>query len=188
MEKPLMHRSDLERYAPAFLSRYIEDGRSDVSRNPSDAFSTLLSSEVVAELQKWITAPKSNTVWVVGHLVSPFGSGLSVAALRVCEIAKEIRIPCISFICKQRFSFASSFSTIRKNGSTGKLDPKEAGLIALLYSVIAQLIHLLPDEPFSSSTVLEKGSFERLDGTMASASTALEIIRELAIHAPPSLI
>lgn len=52
MEKPLIHRSDLERYASAFLSRYLEDGRSDVSRNPSDAFSTLLPSEVVTELQK----------------------------------------------------------------------------------------------------------------------------------------
>ncbi|EGO55982.1 hypothetical protein NEUTE1DRAFT_86754 [Neurospora tetrasperma FGSC 2508] len=179
---------DLERYASAFLSRYLEDGRSDVSRNPSDAFSTLLPSEVVTELQKWITAPKSNTVWVVGRPVSPFGSGLSVAALRICEIAKEIHIPCISFICKQRYSFASSFSAIRKNGSTGGLDPKEAGLIALLYSVIAQLIYLLPDEPFPSSAVLEKDNFERLDGAMSSASTALEIIRELAIHAPPSLI
>lgn len=183
-----MHRSDLEQHVPAFLSRYLEDGRSDFSRNPSDAFSTLLPSEVITELQKWITAPKSNTVWVAGHPVSPFGSGLSVAALRVCEIAKEIRIPCISFICKQRYSFASSFSAIRKNGSTGKLDPKEAGLIALFYSVTAQLIYLLPDQPFPSSTVLEKDNFERLDGTMASASTAMEIIRELAIHAPPSLI
>lgn len=61
-------------------------------------------------------------------------------------------------------------------------------MIALLYSVITQLIYLLPDEPFSSSVVLEKDSFERLDGAMSSAPTALEIIRELAIHAPPSLI
>lgn len=184
-----MHRSDFERYIHDIFSQYIEDGRRDVARNPQTSLSTLLPSEVVIGLQKWLSELRSTTIWVEGEVVERFGSGLSVAALRLCDASKEIGIPCISFICKQIYSFANNPSSSDKAGKKrSRLDRHEASLIALLYSVIAQLIYLLPDDPFPANPVLEKSNFERLDGTMASAPTALQIIRELAAHAPPSLI
>ncbi|KAK3947204.1 hypothetical protein QBC32DRAFT_385248 [Pseudoneurospora amorphoporcata] len=190
VEEPLMHRSDLEQHIHNLLARYLEDGRTDVARNPRDSSFTTLPSEVLIGLQKWISARRSTMVWVAGEDVAPFGSGLSVAALQLCEISKEIGIPCISFICKQRYSFSVPFSANNKPGAAARrgLDGQEAGLIALLYTVIAQLIHLLPDDPFPANPVLEKSNFEKLDGTMASAPVALQIMRELASYAPPSLI
>ncbi|KAJ4404087.1 hypothetical protein N0V85_004950 [Neurospora sp. IMI 360204] len=186
-EEPFMHRSDLEQHIHHLLERYLEDGRTDVARRPQNSLSAIIPREVVIRLQTWINEYQSRIRWVVGGHVSPFGSGLSVAALRLCDVSKEICLPCISFICKQMYSFASAISTTKK-GKRFRLDLQEAGLIALLYLVITQLIYLLPDEPFPVNPVLDRSNFERLDGTMASAPTALQIIRELATYAPPSLI
>lgn len=171
-DDPFMHRSDCERYIRDIFSQYIEDGRRDIARNPQTSLSTLLPSEVVIGLQGWLSELRSTTIWVEGEVVEQFGSGLSVAALRLCDASKEIGIPCISFICKQTYSFARSSSSSR-SGRQSRLDCHEASLIALLYSVTAQLIYLLPDDPFPANLVLEKSNFERLDGTMASAPTAL---------------
>lgn len=185
--EPAMHRSDLEHHIHGLLARYLEDGRMDIARNPRDASFTTLPSEVLVGLQKWISALKSTMVWVSGEDATPFGSGLSVAALKLCDVSKEIGIPCISFISRQRYSFCTP-DPANKSGMQEQLDPQEAGLIALFYTVIAQLILLLPDDPFPVNPVLEKSNFEKLDGTMASAPVALQIIRELASYAPPSLI
>ncbi|KAK1773789.1 hypothetical protein QBC45DRAFT_339128 [Copromyces sp. CBS 386.78] len=188
-EVPLLHRGDLEQHIHRLLARYIEDGRADIARNPHDPLDTELPGEVIIHLQKWISELKSTTLWVSGEPVSPFGSGFTIAALRLIDVSKEIGIPCVSFICKQRYSFSSSFqSTSGKKGGASRLDPQEAGLIALFYSVIAQLIYLLPDEPFPANPVLAKSNFEQLDGTINSVPVALQIIKELATYAPPSLI
>ncbi|CCC14419.1 hypothetical protein SMACR_09200 [Sordaria macrospora] len=186
-EEAFMHRSDLEQHIHHLLERYLEDGRTDVARQQKSSLSAILPREVVIHLQTWISEFKSSIRWVVGTPVSPFGSGLSVAALRLCDVSSEIGIPCISFICKQMYNFASPSSTNMK-GKRFRLDLQEAGLIALLYSVITQLIYLLPDEPFPINPVLDRSNFEQLDGSMASAPVALRIIRELATYAPPSLI
>ncbi|KAH7131326.1 hypothetical protein EDB81DRAFT_808374 [Dactylonectria macrodidyma] len=158
------------------LSVYLEDGREDVTRAISSNLPSI-PGEVLAQMQLWIKTPKSKMLWACGEPVAPYGSGLSGAAMRLSAVSMESGLPCVSFFCKPRYGFTAA----------SNITAKEAGLIALLYSVIAQLAYLLPPEfPFTEN--LDEASFKRLDGTMDSVPAALQIIQYLLFHAPPSLI
>jgi len=69
----------------------------------------------------------------------------------------------------------------------------QATLLALLYSLMAQLTRLLPSEfePSPSpgpSDLLTEESLALLDGTPQSIPLALQTIAALLSHAPPSLV
>lgn len=107
----------------------------------------------------------------------PYGTGISAAAMRVSAISIDAGIPCVSFFLKPQYSFALSKG----------MSHREAGLIALLYSVITQLACLLPTA-FPATTGLDESQFRLLDGGIESVPAALKMIRALLVHAPPSLI
>ncbi|GLA06680.1 hypothetical protein AnigIFM60653_007620 [Aspergillus niger] len=136
--------------------------------------SSLLPQEVLSEIQNWVRSPQSKMIWIEGDPLSSYDSNLSLAAMQLCAITTRAHIPCISFFCKPRYNFATNFSY------------QEASVIALLYTIIAQLTRLLPADFHGAPILL--GQFEFLDGAIGTASTALNIIRELLVHAPPSLI
>jgi len=163
------------------LAKYLEDGRELVHRANAlqGTVASSLPAEVLFELRRWIRAPESRMAWIAGGPVLEYGTGLSAAALRLCSISKDAGLPCVSFVCKMSYRFAS----------TTQLSTREAGLVAMLYSIIVQLAYLLPTE-FPASDELEecKGKFRSLDGTMDSVEAALDIVRALLVHAPPSLI
>lgn len=58
--------------------------------------------------------------------------------------------------------------------------------MALLYSMIGQLVRLLPPE-FESNGKLDGHTFQDLDGSFESASTALDLVEFLLTHTPPTL-
>ncbi|KAF7555178.1 hypothetical protein G7Z17_g2378 [Cylindrodendrum hubeiense] len=166
-------RYEIERLS-RLISVYLEDGREDVSRA---APSSNLPDEVLIQMQRWIQAPESKMLWVGGDPVSPYGSGLSHAAMRLSTVSMEAGLPCVSFFCKPRYNFTN----------TSHVSGREAGLIALLYSVITQLTYLLPTE-FTATKDLDEAQFHLLDGSMDSVPVALQIIQALLTHAPSSLI
>lgn len=169
-------RHEIERLS-RLIAIYLEDGREDVSRVMLAAPSSSLPEEVMMQMQMWIQAPKSKMLWVGGDPVAPYGSGLSQTAMRLSTVSMEAGLPCVSFYCKPRYDFAK----------TSHVSGREAGLIALLYSVITQLTYLLPAE-FPATKDLDSDQFRLLDGSMDSVPVALRIIRALLTHAPPSLI
>ncbi|KAH7123501.1 hypothetical protein B0J13DRAFT_566717 [Dactylonectria estremocensis] len=172
----LSSRYEIERLCQ-LISTYLEDGREDVTRASSGAPTSTLPGEVLTQMQLWIKTPRSKMLWACGDPVAPYGSGLSGAARRLSTVSMDSGLPCVSFFCKPRYGFTTASS----------ITTREAGLIALLYSVIAQLAYLLPPE-FPVTEHLDEAHFKLLDGCMNSVPVALQILQALLIHAPPSLI
>lgn len=169
-------RYDIEKLAGG-LSEYLDDGRQQITQAIQGDPSSMVPSEVILELQKWIKTKDSKKIWVQGVSTTPHGVGLTHAALRICDISIQAGIPCVSFFCKGNYGFEGA----------KRLTIKEAGLVSLLYSVISQLACLLPTA-LPATEGLEESDFNILDGTMESIPAALKLIRALLIHAPPTLI
>ncbi|RDH36294.1 hypothetical protein BDQ94DRAFT_167912 [Aspergillus welwitschiae] len=166
-------RYDIQKATLSF-AEYTEDGREELSNALRGNPSSLLPQEVLGEIQNWVRSPQSKMIWIEGDPLSSYGSNLSLAAMQLCAISTRAHIPYISFFCKPRYDFATNFSN------------QEASVIALLHTIIAQLTRLLPADFHGAPILL--GQFELLDGAIGTASTALNIIRELLVHAPPSII
>ncbi|KAI0119463.1 hypothetical protein F4814DRAFT_447278 [Daldinia grandis] len=168
----LCNRYEIMAYAK-HLTPYFDYGNSHLS-NEGDPKAPLPDG-VVTELQKWLGEEKSRMIWIQGLPNSICGSNLSLAAVRIASMFQEDNMPCISFFVKPVSNSAPS-------------DPQhQAAVIALLYSIIAQLIYLLPIE-FEDTDKLDEDKFLQLDGSFGSASVALQIIQALLKHAPRALV
>ncbi|KAI8945042.1 hypothetical protein F4801DRAFT_151571 [Xylaria longipes] len=119
-------------------------------------------------------------MWVEGPAYTHFEYQLSFAATRICDLALDAKIPCISFTPKAKYEIQP-----KKTISTA-VSKRQATLIALLYLVTGQLIWLLPST-FESRLRTDEviGS---LDGRFASAAVALDLIEALLEHIPPMLL
>jgi hypothetical protein len=104
-----------------------------------------------------------------------FPSNLTPAALRVLAVITEAGIPCIYFFDQARY----------KNPT--KLATKEAGLICLPYYLIRRLVNQLPSN-FETEQNFNEEQFSKLDRTMNSVGSALELIRALLGHAQNSMV
>lgn len=175
-EEERCSRYDIEQLSGP-LAKYLDDGRHQLSNAIQGDPSSMIPSEVLLELQRWIKSGVSKMIWVQGVPMVPHQVGLTHAALRICEISIQTGIPCVSFFSKRKYDFEGAKD----------LTDKEAGLIALLYSIIRQLACLLPTA-LPVTERLKEGKFHSLDGTLASVPAALELIRALLLHAPPTLI
>lgn len=59
--------------------------------------------------------------------------------------------------------------------------------MAMLYSMVGQLVRLLPSE-FGSASGINQKTFQELDGSSGSISAALELLGLLLNYTPPNLI
>ncbi|KAI0126483.1 hypothetical protein BJ170DRAFT_694947 [Xylariales sp. AK1849] len=125
----------------------------------------------------------ADVLWVEGSGVDQFDRCLTFMAYHVYLNAVIKRIPVISFFHKRRYRFQPKDMT-----------SKRAGLTALLYSVIDQLMPFLPPE-FEARGSLSPNSFNKLGGILntsceaaESVKTALDVIEALLILAGPNLI
>ncbi|KAK8102067.1 hypothetical protein PG984_015213 [Apiospora sp. TS-2023a] len=168
-------RTDLRRQADLLLAKFTDDGRQDLKNILRGITSPMIPQELSTRIQSWIQNKGSQLLWIEGPVVTDSGSGLSLTALRIYEITMQTEIPCVSFFCKRKYSFKLANSTT--SGAT---------LLALLYTVIDQLINLLPPT-FESTYKLDLDNLDT-EGkeTNAAASSALEVIEQLLPHAPPT--
>ncbi|KAK7972493.1 hypothetical protein PG988_006627 [Apiospora saccharicola] len=169
-------RTELRRQADILLARYTDDGRQDLKNILRGITSPMIPQEISTRIQSWIQNKGLQLLWIEGPVVADSGSGLSLTALRIYEITMQAEIPCVSFFCKRKYSFKLANSTT--SGTT---------LLALLYTVVDQLINLLP-QTFESTYKLDLDSLDT-EGkeTNASASSALEVIEQLLSLAPPTV-
>lgn len=58
----------------------------------------------------------------------------------------------------------------------------------MLSRIAGQLIQLLPEELESATSSFGTETFEKLDGSFASASVALDLIKSLLAYGPPTLM
>ncbi|CAP65844.1 uncharacterized protein PODANS_5_10570 [Podospora anserina S mat+] len=175
--------SRIQQYAEA-LRPFIE---SDEDFHRAHQEPTMIPQEVYERLSRWISDSASKIMWVEGPAFSPGSTALSKAALEATDKVLSAGIPCISYFCKSRSSFARSNAggSGGGSGSTPRLRHRDDAVISLCYSMIRQLAYVLPLEGFKADKALDANQFEKLDGTLHSLPTALNIMNALFEYAPP---
>ncbi|WXC56856.1 hypothetical protein SNK03_002787 [Fusarium graminearum] len=168
-------RFEVERFA-SHLGTYREFIRTTPSSIRGEGVKSLPDA-VLLRVKGWIDAPEPKTIWIQGIPSSQQDSVVSRTALRIYEVSNEARLPCIVFFCQPRYAFAKEEN----------LTQKEASLIAFLYDIVNQLVHLLPTQ-FQATEGLVQEKFDRLDGSKQSFTAALDLVRVLLDHAPSPLI
>lgn len=144
-----------------------------------DLASLTVSGMVVVKLKEWLTSPRSDLLWILGSN-SHFGNEATLAALHILQIAMLARPPYVSFVFTPIPDSLDSYTCKTEMTRCTTL------LIALLYSLIHQLLCLVP-ETFKDSCDLER-AMENMDGGENIIPRALEIIQSLLRHRPRLLV
>ncbi|RDW60323.1 hypothetical protein BP5796_11929 [Coleophoma crateriformis] len=159
-------QDEVERWS-SDLDSFLDDGRDEIISAVNTLSSPTLPREVVQELQKWIRQPKSTFLWIEGPVGAATEKQLSYAVIRLCDTLQNAGMPCISFFPRYRRRVQPEASP--KSPSRG------TALTAVLYSILAQIIRILPVE-FEYNARLDETTFRSLDGSLESSSAALDLI------------
>lgn len=129
---------------------------------------------------KWVKSPTSEMMWVQGPpSLTGSNSALALAATQVCDVSLKLGMPCVAYFCK-----ASLQASPTASGGH-----KQAACVAMFYSLVFQLIQLLPhDFTAEPGGELGENQFQRLDGTLKSVNVALQMLDALLDHATPALL
>ncbi|KAL4880698.1 hypothetical protein BJY04DRAFT_207894 [Aspergillus karnatakaensis] len=164
-------RVELQSFS-AHLQDYFDED--DQIANQIDADVTV-GENVMESLKQWAIDTYSQVLVVQsppGGLLSPVGLIASCYA----NLARET-IPVIVHLC--------SLPAVATTGN----NRFQQGLIALVYSLIRQLLEYLPPVVNgSSSCTIKVESFSPLDGTLASWKEVLSLVDTLLYYAPPLLM
>ncbi|KAF3407889.1 hypothetical protein DPV78_000636 [Talaromyces pinophilus] len=130
-----------------------------------------ISSSIAKALFDWTQTNPSLPLAIEGSQPLGLPGRLTLVSACYITVARKRNIPVISHFC------ASSPRT-----------DKKAGLIALVYSLIRQLIELVPPMlDCDSNCDLSGERFRRLNGTIGSWNDALAILDTLLRYTPPVL-
>lgn len=180
VDEQFVSRYELLRMAKA-LEFHIEDNRQDSMQSAAIGCEMEIPHEVMFEFQKWIQMPRSKVLWTQGLPSPAYTSAISLLARQVCDIGLNLSIPCISVFLKRK---SSSIDQTKDHEAHRK-----AACIALLYSLVSQLIQLLPHHfDADPNGGLGIDQFKSLDGSLKSANTALQMIDNLFDNATPVLM
>lgn len=128
----------------------------------------MTSSKAHLALQEWLSAPESRVLWIYGPSHTNKPSDLSSTSAFVVSTIYHAKLPLIAYQCQNS---GSSMDT----------------LISMVYSVIIQLVWLLP-ENFSTDKNFGFELFSSLDRSRETLSRALCLMEDLFTLAPRLLI
>ncbi|KAJ4290404.1 hypothetical protein N0V90_010620 [Kalmusia sp. IMI 367209] len=131
---------------------------------------TTVPPEAIANLAEWTKELTSTPVLCVSsHEFSgdELNSPTTLLAAKFIDFASVSHVPVASYFCELR----------RKEKLYGDNSPETQGLISLGYSLLRQMIELVPME-FESSKDFSKDRFEELDGTLRTWSSFKELFRD----------
>ena len=168
----LYQRSKLEQW-----SRHLDRYTSNVSMLLESVLADIETTDrdVVDQLQAWGASTTSQSLWVRGAFETRYPSSTTAIAVKVVTSAQSLGVPIICYL----------FSTPRACSRDDVL--AEETVVDFLYSLIRQIIYLLPPE-FESSANLSKNRFDKLDGEMDSFDIALDLLERLIDLAPKTLL
>lgn len=127
-----------------------------------------VDSGVSPHLQSWITTTESALLYTASMEAEYEPNVLTHAAAQYCQLAREAGLPLCSFSC-------SLSDAEPPNGRTRET----IELVALVYSLIRQLIEILPVDRINRSPSLQDSSFKCLEGTLHTFDEALDILEAL---------
>ncbi|KAK2051879.1 hypothetical protein LY76DRAFT_556540 [Colletotrichum caudatum] len=158
----------------ALNSRFLEDYFDrDRVRLPTDSFSpVMISPEILRNISEWAKAPAPNLLWLDGEPIKcdDFDNPITMIAAKVISLAEQSQTPVMSHFCELRRGQKLRFGNDSK---------EEQSLVGLVYSLIRQLVELLPPV-FEASSDLSAEKFNSLDGTIQCWHAALATLTDLA--------
>ncbi|XDG07409.1 hypothetical protein ABKA04_007024 [Annulohypoxylon sp. FPYF3050] len=169
----VMTREDVD-WLKQSLSPFIDGQRDNIS-NAMIADMPLIPNEVAIDVQNWAQSQDSSLLWVEGPAYEAFGQALPSIGCRIWAISEDLSIPCIGFFAKTKYAFESRAMSM-----------KDAGIVSMLYSIVAQLVIVVP-EMFETVQGLQRNKLQELDGTIESIPTALEALKALLSVVEPGL-
>ncbi|KAI1844809.1 hypothetical protein JX266_009037 [Neoarthrinium moseri] len=188
-EAAKQNSSDIQSYFGS-AERYAEDDKT-VVREELQSFKARqarIPEEIIDRLRTWVLSPKqesgqASVLWIEDAGLEGSEEPLRVAAYHIYEASSGVDIPAVGFFHKREYSFQDK-----------GISRHRAGTVALLYSLIQQLLPLMPDE-VDEQWSLEKKSFKRLDidirdleETSKGVKTSLQILEALLELAPSAII
>ncbi|KAL2834245.1 hypothetical protein BDW59DRAFT_45259 [Aspergillus cavernicola] len=161
--------------ASAHLQDYFDDDDQTADYEPD--MDVMVEAGVLELLKQWATDTYSQ-ILAVGDSPNPgLPSPVSVISACYATLARDARFPLIAHFC--------ALASTARNGMT----LFQQGLIALVYSLIRQLIEYLPPVANgTSSRTVKPENLTRLDGTLTSWKEVLSLIDALLYYAPPLLM
>lgn len=128
--------------------------------------------EAIVRLQEWVQGRRSSLLWLGGPSFEgpDFSNPLALLASKVIDLMDEHHLSVISYFCQTRRADETA-------------SPETQELVALMYSLIRQLIELLPPR-FDSGKDLSQERFSRLSGTLDSWEEALAVFEDVLEFVP----
>ena len=126
------------------------------------------AGKVFDSLQVWLSASESRTLWIYGPSNTAIPSDLSSASAFIFSMISRAKIPLIAHRCQPEDSAMTS-------------------LISMTYSLILQLVWLLPDE-FCADKQFDAGRFALLDRSIRTLPDALVLMEDLLAMGPQVLM
>ena len=128
----------------------------------------MTSSKAHLALQDWLSASDSRVLWIYGSSHTNTPSDLSSTSASVVSTINQAKLPLIAYQCQNS---GSSMDT----------------LISMVYSVVIQLIWLLPEE-FSTNIDLSHGRLSFFDRSVERLCHVIFFMEDLLTLAPRLLI
>ncbi|CBF70286.1 hypothetical protein AN6050.2 [Aspergillus nidulans FGSC A4] len=158
----------------AHLQDYFDIDDQLASYEPTDV---MVEEDVLDALKQWSTETYPQILTLGSVPESACASPVALVSACYTNLARNANSPVIAYSC--------SVPPTAKDGMT----LFQQGLIALVYSLIRQLLEYLPPVVNGSSTHIVKAeNFALLDGTLASWQEVLSLVDTLLYYAPPLLL
>ncbi|RAR06416.1 phytanoyl-dioxygenase family protein [Stemphylium lycopersici] len=153
----------------ARLEDYFDRAKVMMPR-PSENEAAFADPDVADQIRSWIMATDSQLLYTSG--MDPFGesSQTSDAASHYALVVREAGLPVCSYSC-----------SLQSEDPPAGRTRETVELVALVYSLIRQLVELLPSTPGPKGVTMEDLRWTKLDGTLSTFSVALDILSALLL-------
>ncbi|KAK2601175.1 hypothetical protein N8I77_010643 [Diaporthe amygdali] len=151
----------------ALNSRHLEDffSRDRVRLRANDSASMPFEPEIIARITDWSKCEAVPMLWIDGPAMDceEEHNPLTMLATQLIELTAASRLHVISYFCEI-------------SRTVKEVERETQATVALIYSLIRQLIELLPPE-FEAPVDLSEARFRHLDGTLKSCDEAMRMFQ-----------
>lgn len=168
-----MTRSDVQ-----FNSRHLASFfNPSAALIPIDPASTVYAEEIaIMSLREWTASPASAILAITGPYQDGEVTSETLIAAYYAALARRADIPVISHFC-----------TLQMEKPARGRTREELALVGLVYSLIRQLVDLVPPA-LEDGSKFPEDRFKKLDGTTRTWDEAIAILRDLLEMSPSVLI
>lgn len=130
------------------------------------------SAVITEKIQEWISAPQNRLLWIYGPADASNPSQLTLCAVQILGLIDGLEIPRLAFVCEP-------VKDRRLLGPDRRRSRKATTLVAMIYTLLRQLIEALPEDFAGEGKELGLEKFELLDESTESLYDAIDLLANL---------